>query len=360
MPEMTHSVIDASKRAAQRLAGRETPFVHNCWYVAGFAWEFSRTLLARTLLERPLVLFRTEVGAPVALADRCVHRSFPLSKSRLVGDTVVCGYHGLGYDAAGACVEGTALGGPPPAVGVRSYPLREQGPLVWIWMGDQPPAAELPIGDWAASPDWPASQQYYHLPASYIALHENLLDLTHLTVLHAASFGTPDYASAPFEVALDEASGRFAVRRSVVPTRLPPVWGEPLGLMGKDAARVIESEFVAPSAHVVHGHFYDLDQASAPPDTRIRTAHLPTPETSTTTHYFIHHGRNFAVDDPSVTQFMQEHLTVAFTEDVVGLAEVERAWAATPQADRYEISLPFDRAGVAMRRWLMKAAQGER
>lgn len=360
MAEMARSVIDSSRRAAQRLAGRETPFLLNCWYVAGFAWEFNRALLPRTILERPLVFFRTEQGAPVALADRCVHRSFPLSRSRLVGDTVVCGYHGLTYDPEGACVVATALGGRPPALGVRSYPLREQGPLVWIWMGDQPPADELPIGDWPASPDWPASQQYYHLPASYIALHENLLDLTHLTVLHEASFGTPDYAAAPFEMTLDEANGRFAVTRSVIPTRLPPVWGAPLGLMDKDAARVVRSEFVGPSAHVVHGHFYGLDQAADPPDTRIRTAHLPTPETATTTHYFIHHGRNFAVEDPAVTGFMQEQLTIAFSEDVEGLTEVERAWAATPEEDRYEISLPFDRAGVAMRRWLYKAVQGER
>jgi len=272
---------------------------------------------------------------------------------------VVCGYHGLTYGADGRCVAAAALGGRPPALGVRSYPLREQGPLVWIWMGDQPPADALPLGDWAASPDWPASQQYYHLPASYIALHENLLDLTHLTVLHGATFGTPDYAAAPFEVALDEASGRFAVTRSVIPTRLPPVWGDPLGLSGKDAARVVRSEFVSPSTHVVHGHFYGLEQAADRPDTRIRTAHLPTPETATSTHYFIHHGRNFAVDDRSVTDFMQAQLALAFSEDVEGLAAVEQAWTATPEDDRYEVSLPFDRAGLAMRRWLSKAAKAE-
>lgn len=357
MPAMTRNVIDTSRRAAERLAGRETPFIFDCWYVAGFSSEFGRNLLPRTILGRPLVFFRTEAGAPVALSDRCVHRSFPLSKSTLAGDTVVCGYHGLRYDVEGRCVEAPALGGAPPALGVRNYPLREQGPLVWIWMGDAEPLADLPLDDWVASPGWPASQQYYHLPASYIALHENLLDLTHLTALHAKSFGTPDYAAAPYETALDEANGRFAVMRTVAPTRLPAVWGEPLGLMEKDAVRAIRSEFVGPSAHVVHGHFHAVDQANDPPDTRIRTAHLPTPETATSTHYFIHHGRNFAVEDPSVTQFMQDHLTVAFSEDVDGLTEVERAWSATPEEDRYEISLAFDRAGVAMRRWLLKAAQ---
>ena len=39
-----------------------------------------------------------EPGTAVALADRCVHRRYPLSESRLDGDTIVCGYHGFTYD----------------------------------------------------------------------------------------------------------------------------------------------------------------------------------------------------------------------------------------------------------------------
>jgi phenylpropionate dioxygenase-like ring-hydroxylating dioxygenase large terminal subunit len=40
----------------------------------------------------------------VALADRCVHRRFPLSQSNRVGDTIVCGYHGFAYDTSGTSV----------------------------------------------------------------------------------------------------------------------------------------------------------------------------------------------------------------------------------------------------------------
>jgi vanillate O-demethylase monooxygenase subunit len=360
MAEVAPKIKEASRRADARLAGRATPFIFNCWYVAGFAWEFARDLKARTILGRPLVFYRTSAGDPVALSDRCVHRSFPLSKSQLDGDSIVCGYHGLRYDSGGACIEAPAVGECPRGIGVRSYPLRQQGPLVWIWMGDAAPADELPTGSWVADEQWPASQQYYHLPASYVALHENLLDLTHLSFLHAHSFGTPDYAAAPYAVDLDEGAGRFALTRSVVPTRLPPVWAEPTGLTGKDAARVTTSEFLGPSTHVVSAQFYGLDVAEAERGrTGIRTAHLPTPETATSTHYFIHHGRNFAQDDPSVTDFMQEQLTVAFTEDVVGLTEIERMIAETPEDDRYEISLASDRPGLAMRRWIYRTAMEE-
>lgn len=359
MVQMSEKLIAASRRSNARLAGRDTPFIFDCWYVAGFGDDFDRSLKQRTILGRPLVLFRSLDGKAVALSDRCVHRSFPLSKSRLDGDTIICGYHGMRYDVEGICTEAPAVAGEcPRGIGVRSYSLREQGSLVWIWMGDGEPAPDLPLDDWVSSPLWPASQQYYHLSASYIALHENLLDLTHLSFLHANSFGTPDYASAPYEVDLDEAAGRFALMRSVMPTRLPPVWAEPTGLVGVDAARITRSTFVGPSAHTVNGIFYALHEPEdARPDTQIITAHLPTPETATTTHYFIHHGRNFAIDDPAVTDFMQDQLAIAFTEDVVGLAAVEGLVRSTQVDDMYEISLASDRAGLAMRRWLYKMAE---
>ncbi|WP_179506786.1 MULTISPECIES: Rieske 2Fe-2S domain-containing protein [unclassified Sphingomonas] len=359
MTQMAEKLIAASRKAEARLATRKTPFVFDCWYVAGYAPEFGRALRARTLLGRPLVFYRTESGKPVAMSDRCVHRSFPLSQSRLDGDTIICGYHGMRYDAAGDCVEAPSLREQcPRGVGVRAYALREQGPLVWIWMGDGEPAADLPLGDWVASESWPASQQYYHLPASYIALHENLLDLTHLSFLHANSFGTPDFATAPYEVHIDEEKGHFRLKRSVVPTRLPPVWAEPTGLTGRDAARITTSTFVGPSAHTVNGVFYGLDvPESERPDTQIITAHLPTPETATSTHYFIHHGRNFAVHDPAVTAFMNKQLEVAFMEDVTGLTAIEKLIAETGEDDMYEVSLSSDKAGLAMRRWLYRQAQ---
>lgn len=355
--ETTQKLKQASRKAAEKLADRDTPFVGDCWYVAGWSHEFGRTLTARTILGKPLVFYRTGDGDPVALSDRCIHRSFPLSKSRLDGDTIICGYHGLRFDAQGQVVEIPGNQGKCPAgLGVRNFPVREQGPIVWIWMGDAEPDEDLPLGDWMASDGWPASQQYHHLPASYISLHENLLDLTHLSYLHANTFGTADFALAPYTLDLDEETGHFTLVRTVSPTRLPPVWAQPLALEGVDAVRKTTSEFISPSTHLVTGHFYALTDADDPPDTRIRTAHLVTPETATSTHYFIHHARNFAVEDDSVTGFMHEQLGAAFQEDVDGLSAVENLVGQTPEDEYFEISLPSDRPGVAMRRWLQRTA----
>jgi phenylpropionate dioxygenase-like ring-hydroxylating dioxygenase large terminal subunit len=349
-------VLRAAKVANQALADRTTPFVQDEWYVAGFKEDFARTLRKRKILGRNLVLFRTESGIPVALDDRCAHRSFPLSRSTLDGDTIVCGYHGLRYDSQGNCIEVPSQAKCPRGIGVRNFPLVEKGPLVWIWMGDpeQADAGRIADQSWLASDQWTRSQGYFSLPASYVSLHENLMDLTHLSYLHAASFGTADYAKAPYEATIE--ADRFVLHRRVEPTTLPPVWAEPTGIKGNTAARIVDSEFVSPALHVVTARFLDtrLPQQERR-EFMIKTAHIPTPETLTSTHYFIVHGRNFALQDDSITRFMHEQLFQAFAEDVDGLSAIEAVLAEAGD-EVFEISVASDRASVAMRRYLKQRA----
>jgi vanillate O-demethylase monooxygenase subunit len=86
---------------------------------------------------------------------------------------------------------------------------------------------------------------------------------------------------------------------------------------------------------------------------------MPTPETATRTHYFIVHGRDFALDDPGTTRFMHDQLFVAFQEDVDGLALQELALASTPAEDLYEFSVAADAPAVAMRRYVLARQQQE-
>jgi phenylpropionate dioxygenase-like ring-hydroxylating dioxygenase large terminal subunit len=348
------------RKVAASMADRDTPFVANEWYVAAFADEIGRTLTQRTLLDKRVVLFRTSDGRAVALDDRCAHRSFPLSAGRLDGDTLVCGYHGFRYDAQGDCIEVPSQATCPKGIGVHAYPLAERGPLLWIWPGDAALADEskIPGQRWMTSPDWVCSKGYFHLQGNYVSLHENLLDLTHLSFVHAQSFGTPDYARAPFETRFEE--GRYAIERKVIPTTLPPVWAEPTGLKGPTAARIATSEFLSPGLHNVSVTFYD----SALPEAgrrefRIRTAHIPTPEASGSTHYFIVHGRDFAQGDDGVTRFMHEQLFKAFEEDVAALQRLEEV-LSNADAASYEMSVASDVPAVTMRKYLKRRAEAER
>ncbi|WP_372731509.1 Rieske 2Fe-2S domain-containing protein [Novosphingobium sp.] len=361
MTRPSDAIIAAAQRGAATMAQRDTPFIFNEWYVAAFSAEVGRDLLGRKLLGKNVLLFRTQEGRAVALDDRCAHRSYPLSAGTLEGDTVVCGYHGFRYDASGDCIQVPSMSVCPRAIGVRAYPIIERGLLLWIWMGDPAQADPGTIRDtsFMESDAWVCSSGYFNLQGNYVSLHENLMDLTHLSYVHAKSFGTPEYAQAPYVTSLND--GHYKVTRSVVPTLLPPVWGDPSGLSGvPTAARIATSEFLSPAFHQVGTSFYD---SALPDDERrvcsIRTAHLPTPETNGSTHYFIIHGRDFALADASVTETMHERLFMAFREDVEALGKLERVLESTPPEELYEISVTSDGPGVAMRRYLFSRAKSE-
>ena len=355
------AMLQAVKKTAASMANRSTRFIFNEWYVAAFGNEIKREFLQRTLLDKRIVMFRTEAGTPVALADRCAHRAFPLSRGTLDGDTVVCAYHGFRYDAEGNCIEVPSAAKCPKGIGVAQYRVIEKGPLVWIWMGDPALADEsrLPEQAWLTQADWETSSGYFDLQSNYVSMHENLLDLTHLSFLHATTIGTPDYAKAPFKTEIDD--GYFALNRDVVPTTLPPVWARPTGLEGcNTAARIVKSEFKSPAFHQVNVSFYDSKLAERERQvSRIKTAHLLTPQTHSSSHYFIVHGRDFGQDDDSITHFMHDNLFAAFNEDVEGLAALEEVWLHTAADDMFEFSVAADGPSVAMRRYLKKRADEE-
>ena len=64
-------------------ADHTTPLILNCWYVAALSREVSREIISRRLLGTDVAMYRTLAGEPVAVRNRCPHRSFPLAKGRL-------------------------------------------------------------------------------------------------------------------------------------------------------------------------------------------------------------------------------------------------------------------------------------
>lgn len=91
MPPLPDRIRVATLHLQSALADETTPLLRNAWYVAALADEVTRQPLARRLLGVPVMLYRQLDGTPVALEDRCAHRSFPLSRGSIDGDTVVCG-----------------------------------------------------------------------------------------------------------------------------------------------------------------------------------------------------------------------------------------------------------------------------
>ena len=117
-------------------------YLRNTWYMAGFVDEIDAgRLLSRTLLDTPLVFFRSADGAVASLADRCPHRFAPLSKGRLCDGGAASNAHTMGCDsiALGACVHNPhSKGSIPKAARVESYAAVERHGLLGGGPGSRP------------------------------------------------------------------------------------------------------------------------------------------------------------------------------------------------------------------------------
>ena len=112
-------------------------FPLNAWYAVAWDHEVRHELLARTICNKKLVFYRRAAdGRVVALEDACWHRLLPLSKGRLEGDELVCGYHGIAYDSHGRCAFMPSQETINPGACVRAYPVAERHRFVWVWPGD--------------------------------------------------------------------------------------------------------------------------------------------------------------------------------------------------------------------------------
>ena len=80
-------------------------YLRNRWYVAAWANELDGGPLGRTVMDEPVVFFRGGNGKVAALEDSCAHRYMPMSHGRVIDGCIECPYHGLVYDATGACVK---------------------------------------------------------------------------------------------------------------------------------------------------------------------------------------------------------------------------------------------------------------
>jgi phenylpropionate dioxygenase-like ring-hydroxylating dioxygenase large terminal subunit len=350
--------ISPQSRPVSQYADHTTPLVRDCWYVAARSGEVTRELLARTLLDTRVVLYRKLDGTPVAMQDRCIHRSFPLSKGRLDGDKLVCGYHGMEYDASGRCTLVPSLSNTPGNIRIPSFPVVERGPLVWIWMGNPEKADPALIPDlyWLASPDWTSVTGDFHMKSNYVAMHENLLDQTHFTFLHAGSVGTPEWATSPLDVSQE--GDQVHLRRELKNSAPPGIYAVPMKLVDRPVDRLSEAAFIGPAGHVA---FAKITNAAPQPgeqiEFRVNIAHLFTPETQNTIHYWWFNSRDFALQDEAASTFLLEASTQAYLEDVDALGWISDIVCA--EGDFKEMSFRADRPGLMMRQILNRLAAAE-
>ena len=160
------------------------------WYIAARSRELKRGPIARTLLGRPMVLFRDAAGAPAAMEDRCAHRNLALSRGRVEAGLLRCAYHGWGYDAQGRCADIPALprGTDCPAVRVRAYPACESDGFVWVYLGERSPAEPPRRFARHGEQGWTSFLLVNRFQGGAHACLENFLDCPHTAYVHTGWF----------------------------------------------------------------------------------------------------------------------------------------------------------------------------
>lgn len=337
-------------------------WLRNCWQAAAMSHEVGEAILARTFLGEPVILYRQRAGAVVALADRCAHRFLPLSKGRLVDDTVQCGYHGMRYDGTGRCVRVPGQEQIPSKAAVRVYPVVERYRMAWIWMGDPDRAdpALVPDFHWLDAADWVACQGYHHVAADYRLLNDNLLDLSHESFVHTETIGNAAVADSPLTVTVEGSVVR--AHREIYDCPPPPFYVEAAGF-STNIDRWHTTFYTPPGFHIIKNGSMPAGLGKAAARARHlarerRVMNMITPETAATSHYFWAIARSYALDDAALTDYIRRETARTFDQDADILAAQQHSLGADPDT-AFPVALRADLGAIQGRRVLAAAIERE-
>ena len=341
-----------------RLAGN---YPLNCWYVAATSDEVGRGLLGRTVLGQPLLFYRLRSGAVTALEDRCPHRSLPLSYGTLSDDEVVCGYHGMAFGPDGRCVRVPSQQNVPYGARARSFPVREEPPFVWIWMGD-PAASALsdpPALPWLHDTDWATFGETLLVEANYLLLHDNALDLTHFPHVHPGLSPTP-YLGTPPRLEIEVTETTVSYYRDFPPSPLVGWQARTTGLPAdRDYAQRESGDFVSPGLHVDRMHVYaagDGGHGAGSYDKILTRAFTPLGPRSTVVHWQV--SRNYLTDRPEVSELLRDVHRATLTADKRLLEAIQARTDSFGAGEEFNVTA--DVAGLRARRIIEDMLAAER
>lgn len=340
-------------------------YVRNAWYVA--AW--SRDLpvgkpLAVTILGERIVIWRGEARGLHALEDRCVHRLAPLSLGRCEGEGLRCMYHGLLFGADGRVVEIPGQDMIPLGARVKRYAVAERHGWIWLWMGDAATAEEglIPPVIGLDHPDFLLGDGQLDYAAEARLISDNLLDFSHLSFVHANSFGEgPDFAGTPARITPLDRGIRY--ERWVESTV-----GSAYRKTEQPMDTFLTYDFMLPGILIMKGGVFPLGMAGkcdyGMPDFALATSDVTatsqavTPVTEKSARYFFAWGPRRDHGDEAYRDALMGVAGQAFQEDKVMIEAQQRVIDATP--DPQVMPTAHDRGVTLFNRLVERLARSER
>ncbi len=335
----------------------------NAWYVAAWSSEVGRDPIERWILDEPVALYRKQDGVAVALDGRCPHRSYPLGKSRVVGDDIQCGYHGIRFGPDGRGTHIPSQDMVPGVCKVRAYPLAERWQWLWIWPGDPALADESLIPDhFAIGLTDPQNTCmpgcYHHVPGRYMLLHDNLFDLTHIEFLHAASFG--EGTKSDTVPTHSEGPGWLGSRHDQSDIATPPFLAHVVDYTG-NIDRTFGLTLALPCLHWGSDDLFARQAGGSRGELlgSLKIFHAVTPATKTSCHYFFALGHGWSHLGRDFLEGLAGAVVPGIQEDVFAVTEIEKM-IGHAGGNPGEILLKADHVCVRGRRLFEKMIAAER
>jgi len=328
----------------------------NAWYAVAGMEEVGEKLLARRVMDIPLVLYRTVAGEPVALHDRCPHRLMPLSVGHKLGDEIQCLYHGMQFGPSGACSKIPTQKSIPSKMAVRRYPVVDRFPFTWIWMGDAGRAdpALIPVTDRIKTGYSHFFQLCYPIKSDFMLMVENLMDTSHPTFLHAGYFDDGQLIGAQVKV---ETEGNVVRLIRDVGVHVPGPGTTAFYRLdpGKPVHQVTIAEMIAPSLNIIHYQFRYLDQPARPVTDYIVLAPI-TPSGPRACYHFVASAYSWPQES---TPELMDLLREIIKGDQLALEGIEERRDELG-AGEGEIHIRADLAALRVRQMIRSMAEAER
>lgn len=201
--------------AKSSIAEKDWHILASFWHPVKFAKDIGDAPVHVRLLDVDLVLYRTSAGVSVA-RDRCPHRGTALSLGWMENDKIVCPFHGFSYNGGGQCTKIPSMSGPnakiPKAMQLETYLIEERYGLLWVCLKEEP---IVPIPRWdplenSTGFDRVTFQGTWNASAPRHV--ENFNDTSHLSWVHANTFGDRDNPESDLYDVLDTEHGLYYER----------------------------------------------------------------------------------------------------------------------------------------------------
>ena len=203
-------------RSAAFLEAEADTVFRDSWIYAGPASKVREpgSFLTAELLGEPWVVVRDAAGTLRAFANSCRHHAARVALGEGVAEELVCPYHGWTYQLDGRLRRAPQLGRTeafdPATCRLPEYPVRELGPLLFVYLGDEPRPPEDDLSELISRFDasgwndltWVA-RRTYEMECNWKVFADNYLDGGyHIAHLHSgldAQLDMQSYRTQVFE-----------------------------------------------------------------------------------------------------------------------------------------------------------------